>query len=223
MPAQRVFYLLLFVCLIALSCSSEPKTQGPQAAKAPPAAALSLPADPLPVSASVYERTEPLITARITTQAVDGDFAVRTFRDPKNPSNYHQLVIGTGPNAERVYSYFHYLPTSTVRTAARDRQMLRWGLLFGKYATLAGMNPQSLRSDVALFNETRNAADSFYAPLEMPGHFDEGADVRGLHLLLRTRGPRAVIIGVTSRQWEAIRPRVMRGEKDRLYSLFPEP
>jgi hypothetical protein len=116
----------------------------------------------LPVTATAYEDVEPLATERNNTVPLTARFARRTFKDPKNADNWHELIIGTGNDSEKVFAYFHFLPISTVEYAERDEKEFRWGLLFGKYAFLANM-PTTLKGDLDLARECKNSAAFFYA------------------------------------------------------------
>jgi hypothetical protein len=175
----------------------------------------------LPVTASAYEDVEPLVTERITTVPVTERFAKRTFKDPQAPENWHELIIGTGSDSEKVYAYFHFIPMSTIEYAERD-ETFRWGLIFGKYAFLANKPLTSLKSDQQLVKECKDAAPFFYQGLRDKRVMSEGVDIRGIHFSLkRYKKDTVVIIGVTSDQWNDIRRSIMRTEKHELYSLFP--
>jgi hypothetical protein len=175
----------------------------------------------LPVTASAYENVEPLATQRISTVPLTDRFARRTFKDPQQPDNWHELIIGTGNESEKVFAYFHFLPISTVEYAERDEREFRWGLLFGKYGFLANIPLTSLKDDLDLARECKGSAAFFYAGLHNP-RGSEGVDIRGIHLSVKPyKKKTAVIIGVTSDQWNDIRRRIMRGEKHELYSFFP--
>jgi hypothetical protein len=173
------------------------------------------------VTASAYENVEPLATQRITTVPLNTRFARRTFKDPKNADNWHELIIGTGNDSEKVFAYFHFLPISTVEYAERDEMEFRWGLLFGKYAFLANIPLTSLKGDVDLARECKDSAAFFYAGLH-DRRGTEGVDIRGIHLSVRPyKKKTAVIIGLTSDQWNDIRRSIMHGEHHELYSFFP--
>jgi hypothetical protein len=176
----------------------------------------------LPVTASAYENVEPLTTERITTVPVTDRFARRVFKDPQHPDNWHELIIGTGNDSEKVYAYFHFVPLDVVQTAERDERELRWGLLFGKYGYLANIPVSDLRGDYDLVKECKEATMGFYEGLRDSPVANEGVDIRGIHLAVRRQKAKgAVIIGLTSYEWNDIRHAIMRGEKHELYSLFP--
>ena len=214
---KRLNSLLTFtLCLALLGCGSPPRSKNDnKQANSGHASGESL-----PVTASAYENVEPLATERITTVPLTTRFARRTFKDPKNADNWHELIIGTGHDAEKVFAYFHFLPISTVEYAESD-ETFRWGLLFGKYAFLANKPLTSLKGDVDLARECKDSAAFFYAGLR-DRRGTEGVDLRGIHLSVRQyKNKTAVIIGLTSDQWNDIRRSVMRGEHHELFSFFP--
>jgi len=178
-------------------------------------------ADPLPVTASAYENVEPLATERISTVNLTEHFARRTFKDPRAPQNYHELIIGTGANAEVVYAYFHFIPLDVLQRAEQDREMLRWGVIFAKCAYLTGVPLDQLRNDSALAREAKDKASFFYAGLHNSAGGGEGIDIRGVHLSVKPYKGQGEIMGMSSSEWTRIRHAIMRGEKDELYSLFP--
>lgn len=175
----------------------------------------------LPVTASAYEIAEPLATERIETVALTAKFARRTFKDPAHPDVWHELIIGTGSNSEKVYAYFNCVHVKDLRFAEHDERELRWGLLFGKYALLAGIPIGNLKDDLELVKQCKDFAPAFYMGLD-PSVSSEGIELRGIHLAVKPHEAKtAVIIGVTSDEWNEIRHAIMRGEKHELYSFFP--
>lgn len=176
----------------------------------------------LPTTASAYEITEPWATEHIETVALTKRFARRTFKDPKRPDNWHELIIGTGNDSEKVYAYFHFVPLKDLEFAEHDTREMRWGLLFGKYAYLANIPVNNLKDDFELVKKCKDSAPFFYMGLHDSSGANEGVDIRGIHLAAkRYKGKGGLIIGVTSDEWNDIRHAVMRGEKHELYSLFP--
>lgn len=202
--------------VLTLGCGS-PRSRNDASKPKPPIAS----GDTLPVTASAYEDVEPLATQRITTVPLTNRFARRTFKDPQQPDNWHELIIGTGNDSEKVFAYFHFLPISTVEYAERDEKEFRWGLLFGKYAFLANIPITSLKGDLELARECKDAAPFFYAGLHN-SRGSEGVDIRGVHLSVKPyKKKTAVIVGLTSDQWNNIRRSIMHSERHELYSFFP--
>lgn len=202
------------MCL-ALGCTSSKENQ--------PAENKRASGDALPVTASAYELVEPWATQKIETVALTDRFARRTFKDPAHPDIWHELIIGTGVNSEKIYAYFNYVPLKDLRFAEQDVSELRWGLLFGKYAVLAGISPNKLKDDLDLVKQCRDFAPGFYMGLDSSVQ-SEGVEVRGIHLAVKPyRKNTGAIIGVTSDKWNEIRRAIMRNEQHELYSLFPEP
>jgi hypothetical protein len=200
--------------VLILGCSSAPRDT--------PSTDHTL-GETLPVSASAYEKVEPWATERIETVVLTERFARRTFKDPAHPDLWHELIIGTGNNSDKIYAYFNSVPLKELRVAEHDERELRWGLLFAKYAYLAGIPISELKSDLELVQQCKDSAPGFYMGLD-PSVSSEGADLRGIHLAVKPLdGKTAVIMGLTSDQWDEIRHAIMRGEKHELYSLFPEP
>jgi hypothetical protein len=209
------------VCVLALTfmlsaCSRDSEKTGRVDVRLPAA-----PCAPLAVTTSDYEEREPLITEKVKVIAVNAQFQRVVFQDPANPQNSHELITGTGANAEKVCAYFHYIPNSILARTERDREILRWGLIFGKYALLANIPVQSLRGDTLLMKQCKDASDGFYLPL----HYKmapEGIDIRDVHLILKPlKASKSVLIGVSSQEWDAIRRAVMHGHEHDLYTLFP--
>ena len=204
----------LWLC-IALGCASSTKNE--------PAAKTQASGDALPVTASAYELVEPWATEIIETVALTDKFARRTFKDPAHPEVWHELIIGTGVNSEKIYAYFNYVPLKDLRFAEQDDSTLRWGLLFGKYAVLAGIAPTKLKNDLELVNQCKDFAPGFYMGLDSSVQ-SEGADIRGIHLAVKPyKTNTGAIIGLTSDKWNEIRRAIMRSEKHELASLFHEP
>ncbi len=204
-----------FLVCVILGCASSQRTE--------PTVNDSISGDSLPVSASAYELVEPWATQKIQTVALTDKFSRRTFKDPAHSDVWHELIIGTGVNSEKIYAYFNYVPLKDIRFAERDTSELRWGLLFGKYAILAGIPPGKLKGDIELVKQCRDFAPGFYMGLNSSVQ-SEGVDIKGIHLAVKPyRRNTAVIIGLTSDKWNEIRRAIMRNEKHELYSLFPEP
>lgn len=214
MRRALVWVLALSIVLGACSRDSEKTGRVDVPLPAPPCA-------PLAITTSDYEKREPWITEKVKVIAVSAQFQRVVFQDPANPDNSHELITGTGLNAEKVCGYFHYIPNSIVARAERDREILRWGLIVGKYALLANIPVESLRTDFQLMKQSKDASDAFYLPL----HYKmapEGIDIRGVHLILKPlKASKSVLIGVSSQEWDGIRRAVMHGQKRDLYSLFP--
>jgi len=177
----------------------------------------------LPVTASAYENEEPLATERIETVGLTDRFARRKFKDPKHADNWHELIIGTGNNSEKVYAYFHFLPLNDIGVAERDEREFRWLTLCVKYAYLANIPIEKLKGDLELGKECKASAPFFYMGLRNTSMtIPEGVDIRGIHLAVRRyKGKTGVIMGLSSDEWSDIRHAIMRGEKHELYSLFP--
>ncbi len=218
---RTLIWPLLFLCLSLISCSSANQTFRQQTK--PSVEKDILPADALPIPASAYEKREPVATEEIHERRINSNYTRRIFKDPHNQSVWQELIIGTGSNADKIYAYFYFVPRSVVIRAEHDIKMLRWGLLASKFNVLSNQPPEAMSHDTDLFSKALNAADFFYPAIHGNRMAMEGVDIRGIHLALRPYGESsAVIIGVTSKQWERIRTALMHNEKNDLYSLFPQ-
>lgn len=176
----------------------------------------------LPTTASAYENREPLTSEKVTTVPLKPHYARRIFKDPAHPDNWHELIIGTGSESEKIYVYFHFIGVEIIQAAERDERELRWGLLCGKYEILADIPTDTMLKDPALVKECKDAALGFYLGLKNESASQEGVDIRGIHLQVkRYKNNLAEIIGMTSDQWNSIRRAKMHGETHELYSLFP--
>lgn len=214
--SRYAFVAFLFWIFLVLGCASSNTNKSTTAAK------TTASGETLPTTASAYEEREPLTSERITTTPLTARYARRVFKDPAHPDNWHELIIGTGNDAEKVYAYFHFLGIENVQYAERDEKEFRWGLICGKYQILASIPLNTILTDPELVKQCKDAALGFYWGLKNGPASPEGVDIRGIHLSVkRYKGNTAEIIVLTSDQWNSIRRATMRGEKHELYSLFP--
>jgi hypothetical protein len=184
--------------------------------------ASSASGETLPTTASAYEDREPLTSEKVTTTPLTSRYARRVFKDPAVPDNWHELIIGTGGESEKIYAYFHFVGIENLRFAERDERELRWGLPCAKYEMLAGIPANAILKDAALVKECKDASLGFYLGLKDEPASKEGIDIRGIHFQVkRYKGNLAEIIGMTSDQWNSIRRANMHGQPHELYSLFP--
>lgn len=213
--------LALFLLLIScIGCSSDHRDKSEQ--KTQQTKEENSPAVSLPLSASSYASLEPSLGARITKIPINDHFARQVYKDPKDPTIWQELIVGTGKNEDRIYAYFYFLPMSVIR-AARDDSQMRLGLIMGKYVVLAAKPLEIIEKDHNLWEEADVAAVLFYpTPNEDPSRI-EGIDIRGIHLIARPyKNSIAVITGLASDEWDKIRGSIIRGESNELYSLFPK-
>ncbi len=181
----------------------------------------------LPLTVSVYETKEPTINHRVQRTRVNEQLERRIYRSSQDPDSWYELITGTGENTDKIYAYFHFLPLSQVRHDG-SKKGARWGKILIKYNLLAGTEAQrsaregGMEDTKNLLRELMLKERLFYSGIETPAT-NEGTDIRGIHLMVRPRRDgKAVIIGCSTAQWEAIRTAAIHGLEHPLYSLFPD-